>query len=40
VLAVGMSKVHTKEEFIKEEHLYQVPQMVLEIIKAAANRKK
>lgn len=40
VVAVGMSKVHTKEEFIKEEHLYQVPQLVLEIIKATAKQHK
>lgn len=40
VLAVGMSKVHTKEEFIKEEHLYQNPLLVLELLKAAAVRRK
>lgn len=36
VLATGMSKVHTKEEFIKEEHLYQTAQLAVEIIRMAA----
>ena len=40
VLAVGMSKVHTKDEYIKEEHLYQNPLLVLELLKAAAKRRK
>ena len=36
VLAVGMTKVHTKEEFIKEEHLYDTANLVLSIIKTVA----
>lgn len=40
VLGVGMSKVHTKEEYIKEEHLYQSANWALAIIQAAAKMKK
>ena len=39
VLAVGMSKVHTTDEFIKEEHLYQTAEWVTAIIQAAAKMK-
>lgn len=35
VLGVGMSKVHTAEEFIKEEDLYQSAELVVAIISAA-----
>lgn len=34
-LGIGMSKVHTTEEFITEEHLIQNAKYVVEIIKAA-----
>lgn len=33
VLAIGMTKVHTKEEYIKEAHLYDTANVVLSIIK-------
>lgn len=36
VLGVGMSKVHTVEEFIKEEDLYQSAELVAAIISASA----
>lgn len=36
VLAVGMTKVHTKEEYIKEADLYTNPAIVLSIIKTVA----
>jgi len=36
VLSTGMSKVHTTEEYIKEEHLYQTTELVLALIKTAA----
>ncbi len=39
VLAVGMSKVHTTAEFIKEADLYKTAELVVEIIKAAAEYK-
>ncbi len=40
VLGTGMSKVHTKEEFILEEHLYQTAEWVLELIRQAAREKQ
>lgn len=40
VLGVGMSKVHTREEYIKEEHLYQGAAWTLAIIQAAAELKR
>lgn len=36
VLSIGMSKVHTKEEYISEEHLQQTTHLVMEILKQAA----
>ena len=39
VLGTGMSKVHTKEEFIREEHLFQTTEWVLQLIKLAAHLK-
>lgn len=33
VLATGMTKVHTKEEYIKEEHLYDTARVVVSLIK-------
>lgn len=36
VLGVGMSKVHTKEEFIKEEDLYTTARLVIALINSAA----
>ena len=38
VLAVGMSKVHTTDEYIKEEHLYQTAEWMVSIIKTASGR--
>ncbi|VBB07002.1 peptidase m20 [Lucifera butyrica] len=40
VLGVGMSKVHTTEEFIKEADLYAAARLVLAIIQAAAEKQK
>jgi tripeptide aminopeptidase len=40
VLAVGMSKVHTTDEYIKEVHLYQTAAWMVAIIQAAAEMKK
>ena len=40
VLAVGMSKVHTTEEYIKEAHLYQTAEWMVAIIQAAAGMSK
>ncbi|BBB90810.1 MAG TPA: M20/M25/M40 family metallo-hydrolase [Methylomusa anaerophila] len=40
VLGVGMSKVHTTEEYIKEEDLYNSAAYVVAIIKTAAQMKK
>lgn len=40
VLGVGMSKVHTTEEFILEEDLYKTATIVLELIKSCANKVK
>ena len=39
VLGTGMSKVHTKEEFIREEHLFQTTEWVLQLIRLAAHLK-
>ena len=39
VLGTGMSKVHTKEEFIREEHLFQTTEWVLQLIKQTAHLK-
>lgn len=39
VLGTGMSKVHTTEEYIKEEHLYQTAELVFALIKTAAKEK-
>ncbi len=36
VLGIGMEKVHTTEEYIKEEHLYQTAEYVVSIIKSVA----
>lgn len=38
VLAVGMSKVHTTAEYIKEADLYKTAELVVAIIKAAAEK--
>ncbi len=40
VLGVGMSKVHTKEEFIKEIDLYNSAECVTALIQTAAKMKK
>lgn len=40
VLATGMSKVHTTAEFIKEADLYKTAELVVAIIKTAAQTKK
>lgn len=40
VLGVGMSKVHTTDEYIKEDHLYETAEWMLSIIKTAATMKK
>ncbi len=40
VLGTGMSKVHTTDEFIKEEHLYQTAELAVSLIKEAAQMKK
>ncbi|MCE5284482.1 MAG: M20/M25/M40 family metallo-hydrolase [Pelosinus sp.] len=40
VLGVGMSKVHTTEEFLKEEDLYNSAEWIVAIIKTAAAIKK
>ncbi|SMD09333.1 M20/M25/M40 family metallo-hydrolase [Sporomusa malonica] len=40
VLGTGMSKVHTADEFIKEEDLYNIGEFALAIIKAAGQSKK
>lgn len=40
VLGVGMQKVHTTDEFIKEEDLYNTAELVLAIIKQTAKMKK
>lgn len=39
VLATGMSKVHTTEEYIKEEHLYQTAELLVALIQTAAAEK-
>ena len=36
VLGVGMSKVHTNDEYIKEEHLYQSAELVMSIVRQSA----
>lgn len=40
VLGTGMSKVHTTDEFIKEQDLYNIGELTLSIIKAAGQQKK
>jgi len=40
VLGVGMSKVHTKEEFIKEEDLYKMSEFMVAILSKVAGMKK
>ena len=40
VLGTGMSKVHTTDEFIKEQDLYNIGELALAIIKAAGQAKK
>jgi tripeptide aminopeptidase len=40
VLGTGMSKVHTTNEFIKEADLYKTAELVVAIIKTAAQSKK
>lgn len=40
VLGVGMNKVHTKDEYIKEEDLYKTGELVVSIIQQAAKSKK
>lgn len=40
VLGTGMSKVHTTDESIKEEHLYQTASLVVALITEAAGMKK
>ncbi|MBP2633130.1 MAG: peptidase T-like protein [Firmicutes bacterium] len=39
VLGVGMTKVHTTEEFILEEDLYQTAQLVLELVQCSMTVK-
>jgi tripeptide aminopeptidase len=36
VLGIGMSKVHTNDEYIKEEDLYKTAEYVVSLIAAAA----
>ncbi|MDF2570570.1 MAG: pepT, partial [Sporomusa sp.] len=40
VLGTGMSKVHTTDEFIREEDLYNIGEFALAIIKTAGQSKK
>ncbi|SDF64616.1 M20/M25/M40 family metallo-hydrolase [Sporolituus thermophilus] len=40
VLGTGMNKVHTTDEFIKEEHLYKTAELVVALIQTAAQMKK
>lgn len=40
VLGTGMSKVHTTDEFIKEEDLYKLGELTVSIIKTTAQEKK
>lgn len=40
VLATGMQKYHTMEEYIEEEDLYRTTELVVEIIKAVSRIKK
>ena len=40
VLGTGMAKVHTKEEYILEEHLYQTTEWTLALIKEASRQIK
>ncbi len=40
VLAVGMAKVHTTDEYIKEADLYKTAELVVAIVKTAAQVKK
>lgn len=40
VLGTGMSKVHTTDEFIKEQDLYGISKLALAIIKVAGQTKK
>lgn len=40
ILGTGMSKVHTKEEFIREEDLYRTTEWTLEIIRHASELTK
>lgn len=40
VLGTGMAKVHTTDEFIKEVDLYKTAELVVALIKAAAQAKK
>ncbi|MGI6093261.1 MAG: M20/M25/M40 family metallo-hydrolase [Veillonellaceae bacterium] len=40
VMGMGMSKVHTTEEYIKEEELYQGAELAVALIKAAAETNK
>jgi len=38
ILSTGMSKVHTKEEYILEDHLYQTCEWTIAILAAAAKK--
>ncbi|MGL5511639.1 MAG: peptidase M20, partial [Sporomusa sp.] len=40
VLGTGMTKVHTTDESIKEEDLYNTGALVLAIIKTVAQRRR
>ncbi|EAX48832.1 peptidase T-like protein [Thermosinus carboxydivorans Nor1] len=40
VLGTGMNKVHTTDEFIKEEHLYKTAELVVALIQTAAQMNK
>lgn len=40
VLGMGMTKVHTNEEYIKEEELYQGAELAVALIKMAAEMKR
>ena len=40
VLGTGMSKVHTTDEFIREEDLYNIGELALAIIKTAGQSKQ
>jgi len=40
VLGIGMNKVHTADEYIKEVDLYNSAELVIALIKTAGTMKK